>query len=162
MGPLFVSTADMIQRAPEKLHAMVEPVVAAMGYELVGVEFHRQPGNNLMRVYIDQDRGVSLDDCEAVSNQLSAMLDVEDPIKGRYALEVSSPGLDRPLFVREHFERFAGQKVKIRLSIPREGRRNYTGMLQGVEDEAVIIVVDGQELRLPLAEIEQARLVPEL
>ncbi len=152
----------MIQRAPEKLHAMVEPVVTAMGYELVGVEFHRQPGSNLLRVYIDQPRGVSLDDCEAVSNQLSAMLDVEDPIKGRYTLEVSSPGLDRPLFVREHFERFAGQKVKIRLSIPREGRRNYTGMLQGVEDEVVIIVADGQELRLPLVEIEQARLVPGL
>lgn len=160
-GPLFVSAAVVMKQAPDNLRNIVAPVVAAMGYELVGVEFHPQAGNNLLRVYIDQEQGVTLDDCEAISNQLSAVLDVEDPIQGRYTLEVSSPGLDRPLFEPEHFQRFAGHRARVQLALPRDGRRRFTGELRGVEDGDVVLVVDGQQVRLPLEEIEQARLVPE-
>jgi ribosome maturation factor RimP len=161
LGPLFVSAAGAMNRVSEKLHGIVEPIVSSMGYELVGIEFQRQPRNSLLRVYIDQEDGITLDDCQAVSYQLSGVLDVEDPIPGHYSLEVSSPGMDRPLFRKEHFERFAGNKVRIRLGIPQDGRRNFTGVLQGVKDNDVLILVDGDEIRLPLDTIEQARLVPE-
>jgi ribosome maturation factor RimP len=161
LGPLFVFAADWMKRVPDQLTDLLEPAIAALGYELVGIEYHRQPKNNLLRVYIDQDRGITLDDCEQVSHQLSGVLDVEDPIKGHYTLEVSSPGLDRPLFKAEHFQRFAGNKVRVRLGAPHQGRRNWTGMLRGLDGDDVVIQVDGDEVRLPLDSIEQARLVPE-
>jgi len=149
-------------QVPEKLRNIVQPTVEGLGYELVGVEFHGGSRNGLLRIYIDQESGISLDDCQAVSEQVSAVLDVEDPIPGHYTLEVSSPGLDRPLFEAEHFRRFAGQQVRIRLAVALEGRRKWSGLLKGVEGEAVVVEVDGRDVRLPLDGIEQARLVPEL
>ncbi|MEJ2343866.1 MAG: ribosome maturation factor RimP [Gammaproteobacteria bacterium] len=150
-----------MKRVPDQLTDLLEPAIAALGYELVGIEYRRQPKNNLLRVYIDQDSGITLEDCEQVSHQLSGVLDVEDPIKGHYTLEVSSPGLDRPLFKAEHFERFAGNKVRVRTGAPHQGRRNWTGVLRGLEGDDVVVEVDGDEIRLPLDSIEQARLVPE-
>jgi ribosome maturation factor RimP len=100
-------------------------------------------------------------DCELVSNQISGVLDVEDPIKGRYTLEVSSPGLDRPLFERSHYERFLGSKARIRLTRPIEGRRNFTGYLLAVDEDKVTLKVDETEFELPFSDIQQARLVPE-
>jgi ribosome maturation factor RimP len=150
-----------MKRVSESLLKIVEPAVTGLGYELVGVEYHPQPRNGLLRVYIDQPEGITVDDCERVSHQLSGVLDVEDPIRGHYTLEVSSPGLDRPLFTVEQFERFAGNRVRIRLSAPLAGRRNFSGRLCGVENDNVVVEVDGDETRLPLDSIEQARLVPE-
>lgn len=144
-------------QTPSHLNRLIEPVVEAMGCELVGVEFH----GGVLRVYIDRSEGVTLDDCEAVSRHLSGLLDVEDPIPGQYTLEVSSPGLDRPLFGARDFERFAGSRVKLRTRAPVDGRRNFKGMLLGVRGQRVVIEQDGDEVSLPLELVEQARLVPE-
>lgn len=144
------------------LRNLLEPAISAMGYELVGIEFQSSGKNALLRIYIDKEGGVGLDDCQRVSYQVSGVLDVEDPIPGRYTLEVSSPGLDRPLFTEEHFTRFAGRRVKVRLSTPLEGRRRFAGVLLGIRSGSVVVDEDGKEICLPLDRIEQARLVPDV
>ncbi len=142
------------------LRAMFEPAVQALGFELVDTEMSSGAGHSVLRVYIDHPRGINVDDCAKVSHQLSAILDVEDPITGQYQLEVSSPGLDRPLVRREDFERFTGETVKVKTHAPIMGRRNFTGRLTAVEGESAIVDVDGESYDLPLAAIERARLVP--
>jgi ribosome maturation factor RimP len=154
--------AAAMRNLPERLNAMIGPLVEAMGYELVGVEYLSRGRQGLLRVYIDHESGITLDDCGAVSHQVSGVLDVEDPIREHYDLEVSSPGLDRPLFTRGHFERFAGHPARVKLREKLSGRRRFTGVLRGVEDDALLMEVDGEALRLPLDQIESARLVPEL
>lgn len=164
LGPFFVPAVSGFCRVQtvrkERLLALLEPPVQALGYELVDLEA-RTGGNGLLRVYIDQEDGVDLDDCERVSRQLSAFLDVEEPLPGSYTLEVSSPGLDRPLRTAEHFERFAGHEAKIRLAVALDGRRNFKGKLCGVEEKDVVIAVDGQTWRLALENVASAHLVPE-
>lgn len=161
VGPFFVF-GDRVARASEKLLQPIAAAVRGLGYELVGVEHLPQGRHSVVRVYIDTDAGITVDDCERVSRQVSGVLDVEDLVRGHYVLEVSSPGLDRPLFTAEHFARFAGHKVKLRLSLPIAGRRNFTGLLRGVQTDAVVVAVDdGQEMRFSVDNIEQARLVPE-
>ena len=145
-----------------RVQELVAPVVAALGYELVGVEHVAQGRHSILRLYIDRDDGITVDDCERVSRQVSALLDVEDPIPGEYVLEVSSPGLDRPLLNAEHFQRFAGHTVRLRLTQPMEGRRRFSGLLQGLRGDQVLLLVDGVEVALPLAKIDKANLVPEL
>ncbi len=115
----------------------------------------------MLRVYIDHENGISVDDCADVSHQVSAVLDVEDPIVGLYTLEVSSPGLDRPLFTEAHYERYLGQVAEIRLRSPLDGRRKYKGHLLSVRDGQVVIEVDGVEYSLALDNIEKAHLVHE-
>ncbi len=148
-------------RVQAKLSSLIAPAVEALGYELVGVEFRPGHRRSLVRVYIDAEAGISLSDCERVSHQVSGILDVEDPIEGHYDLEVSSPGLDRPLFERRDFERFRGAKVRVKTTLPVAGRRNFTGVLTGCRGEAVVIVDEGEERELPLSAIGTARLVPE-
>ena len=139
---------------------LFEPVVESMGYELVGVEFLGAGGHGTLRVYIDRDSGVSLDDCAAISHQISGILDVEEPIKQAYDLEVSSPGIDRPLFKLADFERFAGKMAKIKLAVGLLGRKNFKGELQGVADSKLVIIeVDGEVYDLPYADIARANLV---
>lgn len=142
------------------LRAMFEPAVQALGFELVDAELSSGSGQNVLRVYIDHPRGISVDDCAKVSHQLSAILDVEDPITGQYQLEVSSPGLDRPLVRREDFERFMGETIKVKTHDLIMGRRNFTGRLAAVEGDHVVVDVDNESYDLPLAAIERARLVP--
>ncbi len=142
------------------LREMLEPGVRALGFELVDVEFSRVGDRNLLRVYIDRPGGITVDDCAAVSRQVSALLDVEDPIPEAYVLEVSSPGLDRPLVRREDYERFAGETVKLRMTEAVLGRRNFKGVLVGVEGDTVLVDVDAERYRLPIRDIERARLVP--
>ncbi|MCG6862435.1 MAG: ribosome maturation factor RimP [Chromatiaceae bacterium] len=152
-----------------ELTGLVRSVVEPMGYELVGVEYvQRAKGGSVLRVYIDhasgcsdESEGITLDDCGAVSHQLSGVLDVEDPISGHYNLEVSSPGLDRPLFTAEHFDRFRGRKVRLKLAVKLDGRRNLEGQIDGLKQEAVLLRVDGENREIPLAMVESARLVPE-
>ena len=144
------------------LWSLIEPVVAGLGYEVVDIEFRPHPKDGLLRVFIDQESGIQLEDCEAVSRQLSALLDVEDPIPGHFNLEVSSPGLDRPLRKAEDFERFVGEMVKIKLSMPTiEGQRNFTGKLLGLKDNEVLLEIAGETKHLPLGGIDKARLVPQ-
>ena len=150
-----------------KLTSLVRSVVEPMGYELVGIDhLQRGKGGALLRVYIDhasgdQDQGITLDDCGAVSHQLSGVLDVEDPITGHYHLEVSSPGLDRPLFTVEHFQRFCGQRARLKLAAKLDGRRNLEGQIAGLKRETLLLRVDGETREIPLAMVESARLVPE-
>ena len=132
----------------------------ALGYRLWGVEYLTQGRGGLLRIYIDSDAGINVDDCARVSHQVSGVLDVEDPIPGEYRLEVSSPGMDRPLFRIEHFEQFAGATVKVKLRMNYEGRRNFKGRLLGVEDEDVVLRVDEHDYLFPLADIEKANVVP--
>ena len=147
---------------PLQLGALLEPAIEALGYQLVGVEYRSGgPGGAQLRVYIDSEEGITVDDCERVSYQVSGLLDVNDPIAGHYTLEVSSPGLDRLLFRREDYERFAGNLVKLRLAVPQEGRRKYQGRLLRLDGGNVVVEQDGEEVTLALDQIEQARLVPE-
>ncbi len=151
-----------MRQDPYKLQQILEPVVAAMGYELVGVEFQLRKANTLLRLYIDQDAGINLEDCERVSHQVSGVLDVEDRVSGQYTLEVSSPGLDRPLFQEAHFARFVGHRARIHLVVPINGKNKLVGLLKSVQDGEVAVEVEGVEIRVPLDRIDKARLVPEL
>ncbi len=151
----------MVNPVKHEVWRVFEPTIVAMGYEFVGVEYVGEAGRNTLRVYIDTANGVNLEDCESVSHQLSGLLDVEDPIGGAYDLEVSSPGMDRPLFKVEDYQRFAGERVKIRLAIPLDGRRNFTGQLLGIDADLVRVEVDGQIFELIYEQIERARLVPQ-
>ena len=145
------------------LTSLFEPVVESMGYELVGVEFLGAGSHGTLRVYIDRNNGVSLDDCAAISHQLSGILDVEEPIKQAYDLEISSPGIDRPLFKLADFERFVGRMAKIKLAVGQLGRKNFKGELQGVTDSKLVrIEVDGEQFDLPYADIAKANLVGDI
>jgi ribosome maturation factor RimP len=144
----------------EQLLTLLEPTVGALGYELVDIEFASAGGGGLLRVYIDAPQGITLEDCERVSHGLSAALDAEDPIPGAYRLEVSSPGLDRVLRKREHYERFIGSRIRVELAEPREGRRRFTGALVEVPGETIAMDVDGRRFELPIRAIRKARLVP--
>ena len=144
------------------LAQLIEPVVTALGYELVAIEHRRGTRSSLLRVYIDSPDGIGVEDCSRVSHQLSGVLDVEEPIAGHYTLEVSSPGLDRLLSKPQDYERFAGQMVKVRLHALLEGRRKLVGVLKGIEQDQVIIEEEGKEWRLALHDIEQTRLVPDV
>lgn len=150
-----------MHQAPPHLTELARGAVEALGYELVGVEYLSRPkAGHLLRVYIDSGDGVGLADCERVSHQLSGVLEVEDPIRGEYALEVSSPGLDRPLFERSHFERFVGEVARVRLSAAVNGRSNFKGTILEVDGDDVVLEVDGEAVRLPFAQMASARLVP--
>jgi ribosome maturation factor RimP len=160
LGPFFVSEENMVQ-ASKQLQAIIEPAVTALGYELVGIEHLQQGKHSVLRVYIDHENGISVDDCADVSYQVSAVLDVEEPITGLYTLEVSSPGLDRPLFSEAHYQRYVGNLAEIRLRSPLEGRRRFKGRLKTVQDGLVVIEVDGVEYSITLDNIEKANLVHE-
>lgn len=155
----------------ERLYTLLEPVVTDIGYELIHVEFEGRGRNGLLRLYIDHPvvgdsaaevPEITLDDCEAVSREVSAFLDVSDPIDEPYRLEVSSPGLDRPLTKPEHFKRFIGHQARVSLHAPLDGRRRFKGRIDGVAGDEVHLVVDGERIALPLREIRKARLVPEI
>jgi ribosome maturation factor RimP len=146
-----------------ELTELLAPVVADLGLECLGVEYSPSHGNSLVRVYIDAaDRAVTVDDCEAASRQISATLDVNDPVQGRYTLEVSSPGLDRPLFTPEQFARFLGQSTKLEVSLPINGRRRFQGPIRAVEGSTVVVEQDGVEVRIAHENVHKAKLVPDL
>ncbi len=144
-----------------RLNDLIGPAVEGLGYEFVGAHYQARRRQSLLRVYIDSEAGISIDDCARVSDQLSGLLDVENPIHGPYSLEVSSPGLDRPLFCEHHFDRFRGERVRVKMDTPVAGRRNFKGTLDGCRDGAVIVFEDGEEHALPLEDIGTARLIPD-
>lgn len=148
-------------RANAQINAIIEPAVSALGFELVGVEHVAQGRHSLLRVYIDHPDGIDVEDCADVSHQVSAVLDVEDPIKGEYTLEVSSPGLERPLFSPQQFVGHVGQLADVRLRVAQDGRRRFRGRMLAVEDGQLRIEVDGVEYTLLLDNIDKANLVHE-
>lgn len=150
----------MTATTKQQLITLLEPPLRKMGYELVDLDV--RPGRNgLLRLYIDAVGGITVDDCEAVSRQIGALLDVEDPLPDSYVLEVSSPGLDRRLRTAEHFERFMNEEVRIQLTRPQDGRRRFRGRLCAIDRETVSIVVDGSTWQLRLDDIASANLIPQ-
>ena len=150
----------MSSKRIETLKEMLEPAVNAVGMELWGIEFLSQGKHSILRVYIDSEIGVTIDNCEAVSHQVSGILDVEDPINGEYNLEVSSPGMDRPLFNFDQFAVYEGDLIKVRLQMAVNGMRNFTGKLLEAKDDALTFQVDNQQLTVSINQIDKANLVP--
>ena len=146
---------------PLQLVNLIRPVVEGLGLELWGVEYRPQKKSALLRIFIDSEEGVTLEDCSDVSRQLSAVFDVEDPISVPYTLEVSSPGIDRVLFEKSQYERYIGDRIKIRLKWPVDGRRRATGTLEALDSDSVTVDVDGQPFKVPFDAIDRARLVAE-
>jgi ribosome maturation factor RimP len=158
----------------DALMRLLEPPIEALGFELIDIEFAQAGRGGVLRIYIDRrigaDRGagdadgqggnVTVDDCATVSHAVSQVLEIEDPIKGHYTLEVSSPGFDRILRKRAHFERFVGERIFAELKLPLEGRRRFIGTLKSIDGDSISVEVDGQEYRLPLERIQKARLRP--
>jgi len=145
----------------DELAELLGPTVERLGYELADLEVRLGGKSGLIRLFVDKPEGIGLEDCEKVSRAVSALLDVEDPVPGNYNLEVSSPGLDRKLKKVEHFQRFIGQIVKVKLRFPLEGRRRFRGKLLSVDDENIVVEVDGESYSLALTTIDTARLVPD-
>lgn len=143
----------------QQLNDIVEPTITAMQYEFVGLEYLSGSAPAVLRIYIDHEDGISVDDCALVSRQISGVLDVEDPISGEYNLEVSSPGLNRPLFKAEHYQDCIGERIKVKLRFPVEGRRKYTGQLLTVDDQNIEMQVDNQTVLLTINDIEKANMI---
>lgn len=161
-GPIFClcRRKPEVAKAAEKVQELIAPTVAALGVALWGVEYLARGRRSVLRIYIDRDEGgVDVDDCERVSRQVSALLDVEDPIPGEYTLEVSSPGMDRPLFEADQYARYIGQDVKLVLKMPVNGRRKLKGTIDGIDDGVLAVTSDGEPVSVPLHQIERARLV---
>ena len=144
-----------------KLTHLLQPLVEDLGYEFVGLEHGSNPKNPVLVIYIDKQTGIAVEDCERVSREVAALLDVEDPIPGHYNLEISSPGLDRPLFTLEHFDQFSGEQARVTLYAPQDGRRKFKGKILGVDDDRIKLDVEGMEVLLDMGNIAKARLVPD-
>jgi ribosome maturation factor RimP len=151
-----------MHRQHSELIKLLEPVITALGYEMLGIEYFKQKDSSLLRLYIDSDAGITLDDCTRVNHQVIGVLDVHDPIKERYHLEISSPGLDRPLFTLKQFQRFLGQQVKIKLREKIDERRKFTGVIKAIEETAVLVSEEGIDYLIPADVIDSAHLVPEI
>ena len=143
------------------LNALIDPVVSALGFELWGIDYLSQGKQSRLVIYIDHPDGITVDNCANVSRQVGAVLDVEDPITGQFQLEVSSPGMDRPLFTLDQYERYIGHVVALRLRQAFDGQRKFQGLVTGTEDGDVVIRVDEEEYCFPIESIDKARIVPQ-
>lgn len=150
-----------MRRDQTHLWELFEPVVNGMGYDLIEIEHFPNPKHGVLRLYIDKEDGITIDDCSQVSRQISALIDVEDPVRGQFNLEVSSPGMDRPLRKLRDFQRFCGSKVKLKTTVPLEGQRNFSGRLLEADEEKLVIETETEEITLPMTAIEKARIVSE-
>jgi ribosome maturation factor RimP len=164
MVPFFVYNVGLAMR--DALMRLLEPPIEALGFELVEIEFAREGRGGVLRIFIDcraenSGIGVTVDDCARVSHAVSQVLESQDPIKGHYTLEVSSPGFDRILRTRGHFERFVGERIFAELKVAVDGRRRYVGVLKAIAEDAIVMEVDGKAYSLPLERIQKARLRPE-
>jgi len=144
----------------QQLTDLLKPVIEALGFEFWGLEYLSQGKDSVLSVYIDSEKGIMVDDCATVSRQVSGIMDVEDPINGEYNLEVSSPGMDRPIFTVEQFNRYVGEFVDVKLRYAFEGRRKFKGKLVAIEDgEDIVVHVDTHEYILPIDAIDKANLI---
>lgn len=143
----------------QKLTEMLRPAVEQVGKELLGIEYISAGNHSVLRLFIDHENGIDVDDCAEVSRQVGAILDVEDPISTEYSLEVSSPGVDRPLFDIEHYQAVVGETINVKISMPLNGRRKFKGILETIENDTLIVNVDGQSYQLVISNIVKANLV---
>ncbi len=148
-----------VTKLEQDLTAMLEPAVEALGFELLGLEFVTAGRHSTLRVYIDHENGINVDNCAEVSHQVSAIMDVEDPITNEYTLEVSSPGVDRPLFKQAHFEQAVGEEIRLRTKLPQDGRRNFKGDLVAINGDVITLKIDGAEHMLMLSNVERANII---
>ena len=160
LGPIFYWWVSNLSAQRDKLEEMLRPGIEALGFDLWGIEYQSHAKRSMLRIYIDAEAGISVDDCAKVSHQVSGVLDVEDPITGEYTLEVSSPGMDRPLYRLEQYAEYIGSDINIRLRIAFEGRRKFQGRLVAIEGDEVVIQLDGHEYLLPFEQIDRAQIVP--
>lgn len=142
----------------QQLQLMIEPTIEAMGFQLWGMEYRPQGRHTLLRIYIDSDKGVTIDSCAQISRQISGIFDVEDPVSGEYTLEVSSPGIDRPLFKLEQYAGYIGEWIEVKLRTAFDGRRKFSGTLKGLEAEDIVVQVDDHEFVLPFNSIDKAQI----
>ncbi|CAB0149593.1 Ribosome maturation factor RimP [Pseudidiomarina piscicola] len=149
-------------RIEERLVTMIEPAVAALGFELWGVEFVRAGKHSTLRVYIDHDNGIGVDDCADVSHQVSALLDVEDPINSEYYLEVSSPGMERPFFSAAQMNDYLGETAVVELTMAQQNRRKFKAVIKAVDGDAVEFEVEGESMKVNYSTVKKAHLVPQL
>jgi ribosome maturation factor RimP len=149
-----------MSKKEQELEALLTPTVAALGLRVWGVEYLGQGKHSMLRIYIDRDEGVTIEDCEAVSKQVSELLDVEEVLTSSYTLEVSSPGMDRVLFKPEQYAESIGETVDVRLNYPFEGRRRVIGALTGLENDEMVVQVEDSEYQIPLSNVQRARIVP--
>jgi ribosome maturation factor RimP len=152
---------EKMKQAPEHLVNLIEPIVEGLGYECVGIEYNPHPKHGLLRIYIDSENGIFVEDCSKVSHQVSGVMDVEDPIQGNYHLEISSPGEDRPFFKVSQFERYIGSMVLVNLFKAINGRRKITGLIKKVEGDVITLQEGEQVFEVPFVAMSKARLVPE-
>ncbi len=155
-----------MRRDQTHLWELFEPVVQGLGFDLIEIEHFPNPKHGVLRLYIDKPEGsdstgVVIEDCSMVSRQISALIDVEDPIRGQFNLEVSSPGLDRPLRRLVDFQRFCGSNISLKTTTPLEGQRNFKGKLLAANEDTLVIETDAEEISLPMNAIEKARVIPE-
>ena len=162
--PFFVSVFLLLEKQlakfEHKLTDMLRPAVEEVGKELLGIEFISAGNHSVLRLFIEHENGINVDDCAEVSRQVSAILDVEDPISTEFNLEVSSPGLDRPLFIMDHFQAVIGETINVKLSIPLNGRRKFKGKLESIENDILVVNVDGEDYEIVFNNIDKANLVP--
>jgi ribosome maturation factor RimP len=146
------------------LHEKLVSLIGSMGYELIGVEMLPQGGQVVFRLYVDSPNGITVDACSKVSHQVSALFDVEDPVQGRYILEVSSPGIDRPLFELEQYQKQVGSRIKVKLYMPIDQRRQFKGILKRIEGDVIVLQIEDsdQEVSLPYSAIEKANVIGEI
>ena len=170
LSPFFVSAFYNVGFRRKRLSAkytileeLIRPVVEGLGFEFWGMEYLSLGKDSVLRIFIETDaeKGIDVEDCVQVSRQVSSILDVEDPITGEYNLEVSSPGLDRPLFSLTQYQAYIGSVVSLRLRVPFDGRRKFKGQLMGIEGEDIVIRVDQEEYLLPIDLIDKANVVPQ-
>ncbi|MDX1348465.1 MAG: ribosome maturation factor RimP [Thiomicrorhabdus chilensis] len=145
----------------KKLESLLKPTIESMGFELWAVEYMPAGRHSTLRLFVDKESGITVDDCADISRQVSAVLDVEDPIDAAYNLEVSSPGLDRPLIKPEHFKRYQGKTVRVRAATAILGRKKFKGPMTQVSDEGIVVEVDGELYEIPFDLIDKANLVAE-
>lgn len=145
----------------EYLHDLIEPVARSLSCELWGIEYRMQGRRALLRIFIDKEEGIAVEDCEKVSRQVSSVLDVEDPIRAEYTLEVSSPGMDRPLFKLDQYKKHLGDTVSLQLRMAFDGRRKFTGVLKNIENDEIVLEVGDEEYLLPFELIDKAKIVPQ-
>ncbi|GHG73638.1 ribosome maturation factor RimP [Alishewanella longhuensis] len=144
----------------QQLTELLAPTVEAAGYQLWGIELVRAGRHTTLRIFIDKAEGIMVEDCALVSREVSALLDVEDPIPNEYTLEVSSPGMDRPLFTEAQFTQYVGQKIEVKLTVPQEGRRKFKGLLTSFDGDMLVMEVDGKPCSLLFDNIDKANVVP--
>ena len=158
--PFFHLWRVALATLEQRLTEMLESPIESLGFELWGIEFVRAGKHSTLRVFIDHENGIAVDNCVEVSHQVSSILDVEDPISTEYNLEVSSPGMDRLLFKPSQYEKYLGEQVSLTLRMAVNNRRKYKGVITRIEGEMLVLVVDGNEETVAIANIQQANLVP--